>query len=462
MTNESPAPIVLPQPPIQVLTRPFRRFLEVESASGIALLLCTIVALYAANSVYAEAYQHFWETHAFVGFGGYRLDLSLHHWINDALMTLFFFVVGLEIKREMVAGELSSLGKAALPVFAAAGGMLVPAGIYLALQYGEPGERGWGIPMATDIAFVVGILAVFGSRVPIGLKIFLLALAIVDDIGAILVIALVYSDSPDLTMLALAAGGFVLTYCFNRLGVRTVSIYVIIGAGIWLAVLQSGIHPTIAGVLLGLLTPANAWIGRTSLREAIASMVGRLGDSEQNPSSTEISHEELSILSFAARESTSPLVRLEMFLHPWVGFAIMPVFALANAGVAVQLSAITDPVAVAVAAGLVLGKPIGIFVFSYFAVVIGLARLPTNVTWPMLAAGGCLAGIGFTMSLFIANLALADSLLDAGKVGILTGSAISATIGCVGLVATLRRHGNPGVVVLASEEEGLSAVRSDG
>lgn len=437
MQGESPVQKLLPEQRISRVTRPIQRFLEVESASGIALVVCTIIALIAANSAFAESFHHFWETHAVIGFGAYQIDFPLHHWINDALMTLFFFVVGLEIKRELVAGELSSFAQAALPVVAAAGGMIVPAGIYYALQHGQPGERGWGIPMATDIAFVVGILAVFGSRVPIGLKVFLLALAIVDDIGAILVIALAYSGTPDQLMLALAAGGFALSYLLNRLGVRTVGIYIVIGAGIWLAVLKSGIHPTIAGVLLGLLTPASAWVGRTCLQEALTTMLSRLAEAEQKPDG-EVGTADFQNLTFAAREATSPLVRLEQFLHPWVGFVIMPLFALANAGVAVQLGAITDPVAVAVVAGLVLGKPIGIFVFSYLAVQVGLARLPANVNWPMLAAAGCLGGIGFTMSLFIASLALTDDLLDAGKVGILIGSGLSAVLGSVLLLTSLR------------------------
>ena len=436
--DSSPVTKPLPYPPIQQLTRPFKKFLQVQSSSGIVLVVCTAIALFLANfPPTAAIYHHIWEVHAVIGIGEHRLDLSIHHWINDALMTLFFFVVGLEIKRELVAGELSSFSKAALPVIAAAGGMVVPAGIYLALEYGQPGEHGWGIPMATDIAFVVGVLAVFGSRVPVGLKVFLLALAIVDDIGAILVIAVAYSASPDQLMLALAAGGFALMYLFNLLGVRTVGVYVVIGAGIWLAVLKSGVHPTIAGVLIGLLTPSRAWVGQTTLREAIDKLLGRLDEGERQ-TAPDPGHDDFQALSFAAKEATSPLIRLEVMLHPWVGFVIMPLFALANAGVAVKMGAIQDPIAMAVAAGLVLGKPIGIFVFSFLAVLLRIARLPRNVTWPMLAAAGCLGGIGFTMSLFIANLALDREHMDAGKIGILIGSGISVVIGCAGLVASLR------------------------
>jgi len=429
----------LPKRPIETITRPLRRFLEIESSSGVALLICTGLALIAANTQLAEYYHHLWEgTDAVVGIAGYELRLSLHHWINDALMTLFFFVVGLEIKRELVAGELSTFAKAILPAVAALGGMVVPALIYLALKYGQPGERGWGVPMATDIAFVVGILALFGPRVPIGLKIFLLALAIVDDIGAIIVIALAYSDSPNQTALALAAAGFGLTYLFNRIGVRTVGIYVVIGAGIWLAVLQSGVHPTIAGVLLGLLTPASAWIGRTTLSEALSAIYHRLLD-DRDTTAPDLSHYDFKQLEFAVRESTSPLVRLETQLHPWVGFVIMPLFALSNAGVPVEVRAISDPVAVAVALGLVLGKPLGIFTFSFIAVQLGFAKLPDRVTWKMIGAAGCLGGIGFTMALFIANLAFVEvpELLPAGKIGILVGSLISAILGSSLLMAAM-------------------------
>jgi NhaA family Na+:H+ antiporter len=428
----------LPKGPIHRLARPIQKFLEVESASGVVLVACTAVALAAANSPWAAGFHDFWETHLRVGVGRFVLDEPLHFWVNDALMALFFFVVGLEIKRELVAGELSTAKKAALPVVAAAGGMLVPAGIYLALQWGEPGERGWGIPMATDIAFVVGVLALFGRRVPFGLKIFLLSLAIADDVGAILVIAAAYSGSPDWAALGLAAAGFGVTYGLNRLGVRTVSVYVIVGAGIWLAVLWSGVHPTIAGVLLGLLTPSSAWVGQTTLREAVADVLMRV--SEENDYEAEDA--DFRRLEFAARESMSPLDRLMHVLHPWVGFVVMPVFALANAGVAIRPAGLTDPIALAVALGLVLGKPVGIVGFSLLAVKLGLAQLPAGATWKALAGAGCLGGIGFTMSLFIAGLALAPEYLDAGKVGILTGSLASAILGSVVLTLGLPRKKN--------------------
>ncbi|HET6574253.1 MAG TPA: Na+/H+ antiporter NhaA [Fimbriiglobus sp.] len=432
-----PARPPLPARPIDRIARPIRRFLAVQSASGVVLAVCTVAAMAAANSSWAAAYHDFWETHLRVGIGRLTLDEPLHFWVNDALMVLFFFVVGLEIKRELVAGELSTAQKAALPVIAAAGGMVVPAGIYLALQWGQPGERGWGIPMATDIAFVVGVLALFGPRVPFGLKIFLLALAIVDDIGAILVIAVAYSSSPSALALGLAAVGFALIVGLNRLGVRAVPVYVVVGAGIWLAVLKSGVHPTVAGVLLGLLTPASVWVGRPVLRDAIADVLLRVTEDNEY----EAEDADFRRLEFAARESLSPLERLETALHPWVGFVIMPIFALANAGVTLRVAGFAEPPALAVAAGLVVGKPVGIVGFSYLAVRLGLAALPAGVGWRLLVGAGCLGGIGFTMSLFVAGLAFPGrpDLLDDGKVGIILGSLTSAVLGSGLLLGLLKK-----------------------
>ena len=420
-------PLPLPATPIRRLTRPIQRFLEIESASGIVLAACTIAALALANSPAADWFRHLWDVPLRVGAGRFTLDEPLHFWVNDALMTLFFFVVGLEIKRELADGELDSPKKAALPVIAALGGMLVPAGVYLAFLGGRPGERGWGIPMATDIAFVVGVLAVFGKRVPPGLKVFLLSLAIADDVGAILVIAAVYSGSPDWQAMATAGVLLAGVYALNRLGVRAVGVYVVVGAAVWLATLKSGIHPTIAGVVLGLLTPTGVWVGRTALRLASADLAAKLRNDEDE----EITPHDLGLLRFAARESVSPVERLEFALHPWVAFVAMPVFALANAGVAISPDALADPVAGAVACGLVLGKPVGIVGFSYLAVRTGLAKRPTGVNWKHLAAAGCLGGIGFTMSLFVAGLAFPPPgpHLDAAKVGILLGSSVSALLG---------------------------------
>lgn len=433
-----PRASLLPHQPVRRWTRPLLRFLEIEAASGVLLLLCTVAALALANSSWAQQYHDFWHTYAGVTIGSWTLKHSLVHWVNDGLMTIFFFTVGLEIKREIVTGELRELRKASLPVMAALGGMVAPALIYLSLQYGQPGARGWGIPMATDIAFVVGFLVLLGKRVPLGLKIMLLALAIADDIGAVLVIALFYSTDLSLTALGAAGFGLLLTLVWQRVGVRQVGLYVLLGAAIWLAFIASGIHPTIAGVLLGLLTPSAAWISTTTLTSIVDRAMNRLQESpdwEDAPDRTFVLDE----LQTASLEATSPLERLQHALHPWVAFGIMPVFALANAGVAIEAEFATSRVALAVALGLVVGKPLGIFVFSWLAVKLGIARLPTGVNWAAVFGGGCLAGIGFTMSLFVAGLALQGDMLEAGKLGTLMGSTVSAILGCVILLFSLRK-----------------------
>jgi NhaA family Na+:H+ antiporter len=424
MADAPPAPH-LPVAPISRLTRPLARFLRVESASGVVLLVCTGVALAMANSPAAGWWEGLWHTHVGIEVGGLKLEGELGHFlVNDVLMAVFFFVVGLEIKRELVAGELKDPRKAALPVAAALGGMIAPALVYYALQRGQPGERGWGVPMATDIAFVVGVMALLGPRVPAGLKVMLLSLAIADDIGAVTVIAVFYSTGLSWEMLGLAAAAFALTHALDRAGVRSVPVYVVVGAAAWLPMLKSGVHPTIASVVLGLMTPSSAWVGPAAFRRTVADVLARIDDER-----VEVEGPERELLAFAARESVSPLERLEVRLHPWVGFVIMPLFALANAGVAVRPELLVSPVALAVAAGLFLGKPAGVVLFSLLAVRSGVARLPDGVSWVMVLGGGFLAGIGFTMSLFVAGLALEGDLLAAGKVGTLCGSAASAAAG---------------------------------
>lgn len=426
----------VPLTPIQRLTRPLARFLHIESLGGIVLLICAVAALVLANSPAAEAYHKFWHTHVAIEIGGATVGGELgHFFVNDVLMTIFFFVVGLEIKRELAVGELSEPRKAALPVIAALGGMIVPAGIYLALMQGRPGERGWGIPMATDIAFAVGVLALLGPRVPLGLKIMLLSLAIVDDIGAVLVIAAFYNAGIDASMMLAAAGGLALVFALRLAGMRSILVYTVLGAIVWLAMARSGVHPTIAGVILGLMTPTGTWVSRASLRLALTDLAAELRDDGDD----EVGAEDLRLLAFAAKESVSPLDRLETRLHPWVGFAIMPLFALANAGVAVNANALLEPVAVAVALGLFLGKPLGVLLFSWLAVRIGLARLPQGVSSSAMAGAGALAGIGFTMSIFVANLGLEADQLAAGKVGTLAGSVVSAVTGAIVLRMALRK-----------------------
>lgn len=428
------------RPLAERLSEPLTRFLHVEAAGGLALLACTVLALVLANSPWAEPFDKFWLTRIGFTVGGFALDKPLLLWMNDGLMTVFFFLVGLEIKREFVFGELRNPRHAVLPAAAALGGMVVPAAFYLAFQWGQVGERGWGVPMATDIAFVVGFLALLGRRVPLGLKILLLTLAIIDDIGAVLVIAVAYTADLAPWFLVPAALGFGLIYIFNRAGVRPVPIYVIVGAGIWLATLKSGIHPTVAGVLLGLLTPARPWFSERSLSQ-MAEGVSRQLRQDQDSDAKLAHHKEAAyLLTTTAKEMISPLVRLETALHPWVAFGIMPLFALANAGVRIDISAMGSPVATAVAAGLVVGKPLGILAFSWVAVQIGIARLPAGVNWKALLGAGCLAGVGFTMSLFIAGLALEGDQLIAGKVGTLVGSFLSAALGMVLLVWFLNKQ----------------------
>ncbi|HVG97035.1 MAG TPA: Na+/H+ antiporter NhaA [Chloroflexota bacterium] len=429
-------------PPIERLVRPFREFVHLEAAGGVVLLAAAALALVWANSPWAWAYAALWHTPVTVGAGGAVLTQDLHHWINDGLMVLFFFVVGLEIKREVLVGELASPRRAALPAAAALGGMLLPALLFSLLNAGGPGAAGWGVPMATDIAFALGILALLGRRVPLALKVFLTALAVLDDLGAVLVIALFYT--PDVVWPALAAAGLVLALLVaaNRLGVRTPLVYGGLGVGLWLAVLASGVHATVAGVLLAMTIPASTRIdpagflarGRAYLADfASAGQDDGAGvDGRAGPRPgfiTEGQQTAVQALEAACEHVQTPLHRLEHALHPWVAFAVMPLFALANAGVALPrdpLATVADPVTLGVLAGLVVGKPLGITAAALLATRTGLAVLPDGVTWRQVTGAAVLGGIGFTMSLFIAALAFADAaLLDAAKLGILGASLVA-------------------------------------
>jgi NhaA family Na+:H+ antiporter len=421
---------LLPQEPIHRFLKPLHTFLHVEAASGVVLLVCALAALIAANSAFSEPYLAVWKTPVGVSVGDFQLKHALKHWINDGLMAIFFFVVGLEVKREMALGELRELRRAALPLAAAIGGMVTPAAIYLALQFGAAGERGWGVPMATDIAFVVGCMAILGRRVPASLRVILLSLAIVDDIGAILVIALGYTQSIHWSWLAAGIIGIVAVILMQRSGVRSMGAYTAIGVVTWLGFHESGIHATIAGVVLGLLTPARPYLepslGGKLLRYASDAMDGN------TPNGEPLAAEQVRQYRDITREIISPLEYLVSVLHPWVAFLIMPIFALANAGVPFQAADVTSTVSIAVILGLVIGKPAGILLLSWLAITLGLAMLPEDVNWRHMAGGGFLAGIGFTMALFIAGLAFDDeTLLRPAKVGILLGSIASAGIGMV-------------------------------
>jgi Na+:H+ antiporter, NhaA family len=426
----------LPNRPIQRLQRPFQAFMHVESASGVVLLICTVIALLAANSSLAEAYDAFWHQKLRLAVGQFELSHSLAHWVNDGLMAVFFFVIGLEIKRELVIGELSDPKKVVLPIAAALGGVFVPVMIYFSLQRGQPGQDGWAVPMATDIAFVVGCLSLLGNRIPRGIGILMLSLAIVDDLMAVLVIAIFYTDSIGVTWLLGEGIGILVILGMNRLGIRSVWVYFVAGVWVWLCTLQSGVHATIAGVILGLLTPAHPWLGGPQFLGFL-----RNTDDMLRKEATSISQARdlVADLAFASREAVSPLYRIESALHPWVAFGIMPLFALANAGVPIELSGIGEPVAVAVAAGLFFGKPIGIFGASWLTVKLGWATRPEGVTWPILGGAAFLGGIGFTMALFIASLGLSGALLVSAKIGIILGSFASAVFGMMILSSVTKK-----------------------
>lgn len=409
---------------------PLERFLHIEAASGVVLLCAALIGLVWANSRWSASYAHLWETPIRLSIGSLELATSLHFLINDGLMAVFFFVVGLEIRREIHGGELSELKRAALPLVAALGGMLAPACIYLAINRAPDTQAGWGIPMATDIAFAVGILALLGPRVPSSLRVLLLAVAIIDDIGAIIVIALFYSSGVKLVGVVIAAGGVALVLVQQALGVRPPLAYVPAGVLLWAGLLKAGVHPTIAGVILGLLTPARAWLGGESF-------IATAGDAVRTVrSELEKGHDERHLLAplarieQARREAVAPLVRLEAGLHTWVAFLVMPVFALANSGVSlagVSLDGAGARVAAGVFVGLVVGKPLGVLLVTFAAVKCGLCAFPRRVTWPGLAVLGLVAGIGFTMAIFIAALAFPSSPhLGAAKLGVLAASATAA------------------------------------
>ena len=428
----------------------FREFAHAQASSGIVLLACVILALVWANSPLASSYFALWHLHFSVHFGDFVFDKPLEYWINDGLMVIFFFVVGLEIKREVIAGELAAPRRAMLPIMAAIGGMVVPAAVFLWFNWGGPAQRGWGIPMATDIAFTLGVMAVLGSRVPTSVKVFLTALAIVDDIGAVLVIAIFYTSDISLTALGIAAIFVLLLIGANRLGVRSTLVYILLaGCGLWPAFIASGVHPTVAGVIAAFTIPARRRIDSaefTNLSRVYVEEFGQvsaaedsmLEDEEKASPQRMLNDEQVTLMrriEQTAIGAQSPLQRFENTLHPWTVFGIMPLFALANAGVGINADfgvLLEDPLARGVALGLLVGKPLGILLFSVAAVSLGLAALPSRVNWLHVLGAGCLAGIGFTMSLFIANLALGGTeLLETSKVSILVGSLLASILGWV-------------------------------
>lgn len=422
----------LPREIADRITRPFARFLKIEAAAGGLLVLAALTALFLANSAWSEPFLTFWEIPIGLHFGALDFTRSLRHWINDGLMTFFFFVVSLELKRELVLGELRNLRTAALPFSAALGGMLVPVILYSALMTGQPGAHGWGIVMATDTAFVIGCLALFGDRIPPALRLFLLSLAIFDDVGAILVVAIGYGDELNWPALALGILGLGIVAASARLGIRAIPIYFSLGGLVWLCFDASGVHPTIVGVIVGLMTPTRVWVSDARLRAIIGRVLAY--PKGEHWSGDTADRRDLRYAGRAVRESLSPLERMEMTLHPWVGFAVMPVFALANAGVAISSTDLAQSVSIAIFAGLVLGKPLGVLTFSWLAVRLGFAAQGSGLNWPFLAAGALLTGIGFTMSLFIAGLAFTPAMLNSAKLAILAASVVSAAAGLLMLI----------------------------
>lgn len=421
--------------PIERLVKPFVMFAKQASAGGIVLLACAVLAMLWANSPLGDYYFRLWATPVEVRFGNLiDIDKPLLLWINDGLMAVFFFLVGMEIKRELLVDELSSPRKAALPMAAALGGMIMPALIYVALNWGTPEIRGWGIPMATDIAFALGVLALLGTRAPLALKVFLTALAIVDDLGAVLIIAIFYTENLKTDALFFSFlfwGGMLL---MNRLGVRNALIYFILSLGMWFFMLKSGVHATVAGVLGAFAIPVRSRIDSELFLARVREYINQF-DQPTAERTIILSPEQQSAVEAIEREALrvqSPLQRLEHQLHYFVAFAVMPIFAFANAGVAFGGENglnWTSRVIWGVALGLLIGKPLGISLFAWLALRLGLAQLPRGVNFVHIVGVGFLAGIGFTMALFIAGLAFSGDKLNYAKLGILSGSALAGVIG---------------------------------
>lgn len=424
------------EPPIEKVLVPFQKFFKTEATSGLVLIFCALAAMIMANSPLAEDYFSFFNRELTIGLQGFALSKPLQLWINEGLMAIFFFVVGLEIKREIVVGELSSPRQAILPIGAAVGGMVLPALVYFAFNGFGPGSAGWGVPMATDIAFALGILALLGDRVPLRLKVFLTAVAIVDDIGAVLVIAFFYTAQVAWVYLAFGAVVFLMLLAGNLAGIRWPLFYVLLGLVLWVLFLKSGVHATVEGVLLAMLIPARV---RCSPREFVRTGKKLLTEFEQaaDQGDTMLTNKEqhsvLQALETACQHAEPPMQRLEHSLVPWSAYLVMPVFALANAGVPL-IGGLTDvfmnPVSLGIFAGLVLGKQAGILGAVWLIVRMGASVLPPGINWRHLHGASLLAGIGFTMSLFISQLAFADpALVAASKVGIICASIVAALAG---------------------------------
>lgn len=421
--------------------QPVLRFMQVEAASGAVMLLAAVVALVWANSPWHAGYEHLWNTNLLVRLGDLlTLDLSLRAWVNNAAMALFFLIAGLEIKRQLLLGELRNPRAAALPALAALGGMLVPALIYLLINTGHPGGKGWGIPVATDIAFAVGIVTLAGRRVPIGAKIFILTLAVVDDVGGIVVIAIFYAEKVSFGWLAVAAVAIALTVVAARNDVRSVVPYIVLGAVCWLALFEAGVESAIVGVIFGLLTPVRPFHDPKDFPAVARRLVD---DVEQTYDDNIVTADErdrnenaLEEINRLALETSSPLERVENRLGLWVSLLIVPVFAFANAGVRVETGGLDGRVFLGVVLGLLLGKTIGVFSFSWLAVRLGVGRLPVGVRWAHVFGLAVTAGIGFTVALFVTSLSFEDAdLTSSAKLGVLAASTVAGVLGLVALRA---------------------------
>lgn len=424
--------------PIDVLLKPISSFIKSETTAGIVLFTCTIAALIWANSAFASTYHHLWHKQLAIQFGEYSISNSLHHWINDGLMAMFFFVVGLELKREVVGGDLASPKQAALPLAAAFGGMIVPAIVFISFNHASPENNGWGIPMATDIAFALGILSLLGKRVPTALKVFLTALAIADDLGAVLVIAFFYTSHISTTSLLTGGVFMVVLIVANVLGIRSVVFYGIVGiGGLWLAFLLSGVHATIAGVLAAMAIPARTKIDEQKFEQRLRSYVNEFTAIPPNDV-TLLEPEQMHVIEkikSLTKAADTPLQRLEHALHPIVALVVLPLFALSNAGIEFSenfFNNLVHPLSLGVITGLFLGKFSGIALTCWLMIKLKFATLPAEVNWPHIIGVSFLGGIGFTMSMFITNLAYEDpSLAQLSKSGILIGSLIAGLAGFV-------------------------------
>jgi len=436
--------------PIDRLLKPVQAFTDHKLAGAGLLMLATVVAIVWANSPWADSYHHLLHLEFAAGFEGVMLEKSIHHWINDGLMGVFFFLVGLEIKRELLVGELSTLRMATLPAIAAVGGMIVPALIYYAINAGGPGAGGWGVPMATDIAFALGVLALLGDRVPLGLKVFLTALAIVDDIGAVLVIAVFYTSN--MSFVALGFGLVCLggSIGLNLMGARNPVGYLMLGILAWLGFLESGVHATIAAILMAFTIPSRTAIDGEDFRRRMEILMERLekaglpGDKSMNTNKQQAVFEKMNV---TIDHAGAPLQRIEHALTAPSTFLVLPIFALANAGVSIHgglFAELADPIPIGIILGLFLGKTVGVTGSSWLAVKLGLADLPAGVTWPQVVGVAMLAGVGFTMALFVASLAFSDpTQIEAAKLGIMAGSLTSGVVGFLVVRATCGRDAKP-------------------